>query len=267
MPNPASAGLPNSASYTNNVDGTVTDNVTGLVWEGTVDPSSYSQAAAAAYCANKGGAWRLPTRIELLSLVDFTVPPLDSTGRATRPSISETYFPNTPAKPFWTSTAYADDSSRAWVIDFWFTYGKMSVLAVTTTDRVRCVRPTAPRCYPARYKVEAEGSILDVATGLTWQQAVDAGSYTWSAAKTYCAGLGTGWRLPSVIELATIVDDTQKNPAIDGTAFPNTPATEFWTSSAYAAPDLYYAWTVQFFGGGEHVFSGAVGSPRVRCLR
>src|SRR5450432_4196895 len=67
MPNPASAGLPNLASYTSNADGTITDEVTGLVWEGAVDPTLYMQDGAIAHCAAKGGGWRLPTRLELVS--------------------------------------------------------------------------------------------------------------------------------------------------------------------------------------------------------
>jgi hypothetical protein len=62
MPNPASTGLPNPPSYTTNADGTVTDNVTGLVWEGTVGPEP---ARAVAPCeqsfsdlSRNGGKWR-----------------------------------------------------------------------------------------------------------------------------------------------------------------------------------------------------------------
>jgi hypothetical protein len=36
MPNPASSGLPNPASYTDLGDGTVKDNVTGLIWQQAV---------------------------------------------------------------------------------------------------------------------------------------------------------------------------------------------------------------------------------------
>ena len=94
------------------------------------------------------------------------------------------------------------------------------------------VQVTAARCHPTRYEVSAD-SVLDDTTGLTWQHPVDGGQYSWADAKTYCAGLGGGWRLPSVTELQSIVDDTKQRPSIDETAFPNTPALAFWTSSAY----------------------------------
>ena len=129
MPNPASTGLPNPASYTTN-GGTVTDNVTGLIWQGTVDPGSYAPAQAATHCANLGGAWRLPTRVELVSLVDFTIA---SPG----PTINQTYFPNTPGAAFCTSSAYGA-SGGAWFVAF--DSGIAGADVVPSAYKVRCVR-------------------------------------------------------------------------------------------------------------------------------
>jgi hypothetical protein len=131
MPNPTSAGLPHPASYTTNGDGTVTDNVTGLIWQVAVDPGSYMPAQAATYCANLGGAWRLPTRVELVSLVDFTVA---SPG----PTINQMYFPNTPPAAFWTSTATAGAAGYVWIVGF--DSGITSYDVVDSAYRVRCVR-------------------------------------------------------------------------------------------------------------------------------
>jgi hypothetical protein len=129
MPNPASTGLPNPASYTTNGDGTVTDNVTGLIWQGTVDSDPHTKAQAATYCANLSGAWRLPTRVELVSLVDFTI---GSPG----PTINQRFFPNTPSAAFWTSSAYS--SGYAWIVAF--DSGVASADVVASAYRVRCVR-------------------------------------------------------------------------------------------------------------------------------
>ena len=66
----------NDPSYTDNGDGTITDNVTGLVW--TQDISSYSMpwSDASSYCESltTGGYtdWRLPTVKELWSIRDFS---------------------------------------------------------------------------------------------------------------------------------------------------------------------------------------------------
>ena len=80
MPNPPSTGLPNAASYdTASTSGVVKDQVTGLWWQQTLgdNPSGQSWSAAGGYCAALalGGHndWRVPTRIELVSLLDFTV--------------------------------------------------------------------------------------------------------------------------------------------------------------------------------------------------
>ncbi len=74
----------NAADYTDNGDGTVSDNVTGLMWtqtpdldgDGDIDAAdklSYDEAAASAANVTTGGYddWRLPTIKELYSLIDF----------------------------------------------------------------------------------------------------------------------------------------------------------------------------------------------------
>src|SRR5690606_8866891 len=73
MPHPAESGLPNPVSYDTSQVDIVIDNVTGLMWQR--EPSqSQPYEDAASYCAELavGGFcdWRLPTRIELVSLVD-----------------------------------------------------------------------------------------------------------------------------------------------------------------------------------------------------
>jgi len=94
MPNSqadVTAGAPNLESYTDNGDGTVTDNVTGLMWQQVVPSATYTWANAVAYCPTLAlaghSSWRLPSRIELESIVDF--------GQSS-PSINGTYFPSTP---------------------------------------------------------------------------------------------------------------------------------------------------------------------------
>jgi hypothetical protein len=55
MPNSqvdVTAGAPNLESYTDNGDGTVTDNVTGLMWQQAVPATTYTWANAVAYCPN-----------------------------------------------------------------------------------------------------------------------------------------------------------------------------------------------------------------------
>ena len=123
-------------SYTVNSGGTVTDNVTGLVWQQTVPsnpcPSDTSGACtqpdAVTYCQNlslSNSGWRLPLLDELSSLV---VP-----GQT--PTIDLTAFPGTSADGFWTSSA---DSGDAYWIDFAVVGTSSS--PVTWDLSVRCVR-------------------------------------------------------------------------------------------------------------------------------
>jgi len=132
-------------------------------------------------------------------------------------------------------------------------------------------RATAP---PGRYTINAD-TVLDTETGLLWQRNIPAtpcaGAATCTLAQAlgYCEGLSLGgfsdWRLPTIKELQTLVDDRAYNPAIDATAFPATPATNFWSSSPYAS-NATDAWVVMFYGG--YTSYGAVaGRNRVRCVR
>jgi hypothetical protein len=117
---------------------------------------------------------------------------------------------------------------------------------------------TAPTFTPGG--TSAMPTVTDSVTGLTWTQNPagmgDAVTpMTWSDAGTYCQGLGTGWRLPTRIELLSIVDYTQFEPAIDHTAFPQVQSNYFWTSTpeegqvgSIASPPAL-AWAVDFTGG------------------
>src|SRR5262245_33278607 len=83
-------------------------------------------------------------------------------------------------------------------------------------------RADAPPC---RYSF-GMGTVYDIDTARTWQQSIDGVTHTWADASAYCAALsvdGGGWRLPTIHELHTLVDESLANPAIDTTAFPNTP--------------------------------------------
>ena len=86
---------------------------------------------------------------------------------------------------------------------------------------------------------------------------------------TYCSStLGPSWRLPSLTELQTIVDETKGDPTtppIDGAAFPGTPLGYFWTSSPQAG-DSTYAWYVAFIHGHADV-DLTMNRNYVRCVR
>ncbi|MEI7894230.1 MAG: DUF1566 domain-containing protein [Myxococcales bacterium] len=129
----------------------------------------------------------------------------------------------------------------------------------------------APADAPAgQYTIDAAaGTVTDTKTGIVWQRDVPSGTYTWGAAKTYCSSLGLaggGWRLPSIKVLQTLVDDSRVSPAIDLTAFPNTPSEYFWTSSAKSGSSGASA--VHFIlGDTTYDDVGYDYGVRVRCVR
>ena len=258
MPNPASTGLPNAASYVTNADDTVTDQLTGLTWSRTIDPDNrYPYAQAAAACAAKGSNWRLPSRLELVSLVDVSVKP---------PTINHAFFPDTPLFWFWSSSPSTTYMPAGDLVDVQFNDGMTGGGGPTRLLVARCVSVTAPKCYPSRFRIEPTGFVRDVASGLTWQRDVkNVPAMNFAAAKTYCATLGNGWRLPSLNELQTIQDETRKDPAIDPVAFPDTPSEFFYVSTPVLDVD-WAAWSIDFAytdtGQGDGKNTG-----RVRCVR
>jgi hypothetical protein len=134
MPNPVSAGLPNPSSYeVDEVNGVVVDLVTKLMWQREVDSNAYNWADAKAYCDGLTHAghddWRLPTRIEITSLGDFT---------KTNPTIDAVALPDTPSEWFWISSPWAGSGSTAWLVAF--DYGNANYGDVADSYRVRCVR-------------------------------------------------------------------------------------------------------------------------------
>lgn len=111
----------------------------------------------------------------------------------------------------------------------------------------------------ARYTYSPDGAqVIDSQTGLTWRRCSEGQS--WSAGN--CTGSATrhdthreasalartsGWRLPNIKELSSLVDTSQLQPAIDNTAFPNTSPWFYWSSSP-AGGDIN-VWTVNFISG------------------
>jgi len=140
--------------------------------------------------------------------------------------------------------------------------------------------PTGDGTNPGQFVVSGDGlTVTDTITGLMWQRdgsgtrqatGCDGTRCTWGGAKNYCAGLNlgglSGWRLPAVMELRTIVDFTVTSGArIDATAFPGTPADRFWTSSPCAGSSGR-AWDVHF-NDGNSLDDGVGNNDRVRCVR
>jgi hypothetical protein len=119
----------------------------------------------------------------------------------------------------------------------------------------------------ARYMISGT-TVLDTKTNLTWQQTLSGMAYTWLGAKSYCSGMGTGWRWPTLKELQSLVDYSKSTaPILDLGAFPGTPssASPFWSSTAVAGSSSD-AWGVNFQTGNS-AYADKMTSFYVRCVR
>ncbi|HXC66686.1 MAG TPA: DUF1566 domain-containing protein [Nitrospiraceae bacterium] len=93
----------------------VRDEETGLVWEKTLETIELSWTAARVACADKdvGGrrGWRLPSVIELASLVDPSI----RTGPTLPPGHP---FTNVEMDAYWSATTIAGNPNSAWLVFF-----------------------------------------------------------------------------------------------------------------------------------------------------
>jgi Protein of unknown function (DUF1566) len=282
VPNPAGGTFPKTDC--------VKDNLTGLVWESKTTSGlrnkdiSYSnqiddlglngfisKVNATSLCGYTD--WRLPTVDELHSIVDYSV--VEPVSK-----VDANWFPNTRSGKYWSSSAPVVAPDNAFFVSFFD--GTVSDSTRNTTYPMRLVRGATA---VSQYTVSANGQeVTDSKTGLIWRRCSE--GQTWSGSA--CTGSPSGytheaalaqataqtlatnvaWRLPNIKELASIVDNTKANPAINRTAFPQTPATDiFWSSSPYIyLPDASYARVVYFSNGSvDYLNRGA--TPFVRFVR
>jgi Protein of unknown function (DUF1566) len=129
-----------------------------------------------------------------------------------------------------------------------------------------------PQQYDTQVAADGNAVVVDRVTGLVWQRDVGPASTGAVDGQRRCAELGaqgyagfTDWRLPSRIELVSIIDFTRTFPAVDSSAFPDTPSDHFWTSSSVTAAGGY-AWCIAFDLGDTFSAPGT-DMARVRCVR
>jgi hypothetical protein len=214
-PTPPSLKLPNPQAYDTSEEGVVLDEVTGLMWERETAEFPDSKTAAAhcsALDAHGHDDWRLPELIELASLVDVTK----------QPTLDTDVFGEPPFDVFWSNTVYDDDPNFHWKLTFYD--GRMNDAIATLGDPVlgRCVRTArlvteAPaECHVISDEM-VTGDIFDqtlhplivknVVSGLTWLRPSLNRSY--DDIVQYCKTAtedGGGWRIPTIAEIATIID-------------------------------------------------------------
>ena len=114
-----------------------------------------------------------------------------------------------------------------------------------------------------------DGTVRDNLTGLVWQQGFSSATQNLGDSAAYCSTptgpSGGGWRLPTVAELQTLVDETVMTPSIDSAYFPSTTPNWFWSSTPVPGSELD-GWAVTFAGGGTGRAGGSF-RCRARCVR
>ncbi len=248
----------NAPHYVDNGDGTVTDSVTGLMWQkGFTRNVSFGNAAIVARMADTGGYkdWRVPTIKELYSLMDFN----GTTGRA-RPESSNApsdavpfidtaafdfEYPSTNRyidAQYLTSTAYKGRAMHQAAF-FGVNFADGRIKGYPQRGRrngggwyLRLVRGN-PAYGKNDFHDNGNGTVTDSATGLQWMKgdSSDAafraaladtyykdGRMDWPEALAFCEALSYGghddWRLPNAKALQTILDYTRSPQATQSAA-------------------------------------------------
>ncbi|MBI3677406.1 MAG: PEGA domain-containing protein [Proteobacteria bacterium] len=118
--------------FTDNNDGTVTDNKTGLMWQKDDDGQKREWDDSINYCRglSLGGqrGWRLPDKDELVSLWN---------NAGSKQNIRDTYFPGMKRSYYWSSTSYALNTP---------TRGTSTLAVAASTATVRQTRTTLVAC-------------------------------------------------------------------------------------------------------------------------
>lgn len=244
---PQSGGTP--PSYKALGDGTIEDQVTGLIWIQDPGPKvSWSRARAGASACRIGGFsdWRLPSIKELYSLIDFSGVDIDPMGGqgSSRPFINSSVFKfrygdTTKERiidaQYWSSTTYTSVTMGREKTAFGVNFADGRIKGYPSHPTMRreglaemtgfALYVRGSQSYGKNaFKLGPEGTVLDEATGLMWSR-LDSGSpLGWKEALAYAqrsklAGFDD-WRVPTAKELQSIVDYSRspaatKSPALD----------------------------------------------------
>ena len=250
-------------SYTDNGDGTVTDNVTGLMWQQDPgDKIDWDDAVDKLETFELAGYddWRIPTIKELYSLVHFSGVTGTSSDTSI-PYIDTDYFefeygdaagePRFIDSQMLSSTIYDSTTLGGNTTVFGYNFADGRIKGYEITKEFYCYFVRGNTNYGQNQFVEnGDDTITDEATGLMWMtfdsgyyEAGDAedGTMDWESALEWAENFEfagyDNWKLPNVKELQSLLDytkspDTTGSPAIDD-MFYCTPITNFFGEDDY----------------------------------
>ena len=267
----------NQPAYQDNGDGTVTDLNTDLMWiQDPGDKVTYYDGIQYSENFEFSGYddWRVPTIKELYSLMDFSG--VDDADAGSDPFIDSSVF----------VFEYGDTSVGERAIDSQWITNTINVDTVMNNQecffgvnfadgRIKCY-PTGSSNHSKGYFMRlvrgdaygenelvdnGDGTVLDMATGLMWQQNDSGEGMDWLDALNYCEYLTErgydDWRLPNAKELQSIVDYSRSPGTSDSAAIdPIFSATSITNEAGEKDYSFYWTSTTHDsrIGGGNAVY-------------
>ncbi len=258
----------NVPSYTNNANGTITDNVTGLMWQ-QVDGGEMTIENATIYCNNLvlGGFsdWRLPSPIESFSILNH---------QNNNPAINTTFFTASNAEYWWTNAYELNSTTKVWCTNAGGGIGnhpKAETVSAGGIKRfhVRAVRNNSSTTIANHFTDNNNGTITDNFTLLQWQKVPNSNVLTWENALAYAENLtiatASDWRLPNIKELQSLNDESKINPSANTIYFSTIGVHNYWSSTSLPnqTTKAWY-WNTQF---GVTTYDVKTNSNYVICVR
>ena len=226
----------NAPFFIQNGNGTVTDTITGLMWQKTDGGEmTITQALHYADTSTLEGYsdWRLPNAHEGFSILNHQM---------SNPAINTSVFTTTAAEYWWTSDRQANDTNKVWATNSGGGIGNHPKTETISAGgikhfHVRLVRDVeTPVLINVHFSDNLDGTITDHLTNLIWQKVHYADSLTWEQALVYADTLSlansTDWRLPNIKEIQSINEEQRFNPSINSTYFSNYGFTKYWSSTS-----------------------------------
>jgi len=113
-------------------------------------------------------------------------------------------------------------------------------------------------------------AVLDRETGLVWEQSPSTNFDTWYNQSLHCINLNTGgrrgWRLPTIQELLSLVDESQSSPALPSGHPFNVQSSDYWSATTFDQVTSL-AWFVFLSTGGVLQDGKLTGSMLAWCVR
>lgn len=277
-----------SPRFTDNSDGTVTDNMTGLMWTQNANlpnaTKTWQQSLDYVAGMNSGTYtnygytdWRLPNISEIRSLVLH-----ENSSPAIPGSHPFSNVMSATGNYYHSSTTALPTTTNAWLIQF--VAGAIGISSKTGTRYVWPVRGGSggaialPKTgqttsyaigddgdleagvtwLSSRFLDNGDNTITDRLTGLMWTKNSSESSGTWQQALDYVAGMNSGshtnyshinWRLPNVLDLRSLLDAGHSAPMLpSGHPFTNVSGTYKWASTNFKSATTK-AWIVSAQAG------------------